>query len=310
MAKVSVIIPVYGVEKYVERCARSLFEQTLDDIEYLFIDDCSPDKSIDIIKKVLEDYPNRMNQVIFHRMGHNSGQAAVRKWGIQNVTGDYTIHCDSDDWVKADMYETMYNAAIAQNADVVVCDYTEFGVDWTRNKIAFPKLRGDLDNKLRSWDCAGQIWNKLFKTSIYHKDIIIPENNMGEDMAWVYQMLYYCKKVVYIQRHFYQYYVNEDSICRVKDPEKIYSNFLQTCANARIVTDFYLSHSTDIDTLRVVDRTRYQERDKIVRIIKTDKKYRYAWKTSFPDLNWRIIFHKEFSIREKIKTILILIGIY
>ena len=81
MPKVSVIIPVYGVEKYIERCARSLFEQTLDDIEYLFIDDCTPDKSVDILKHVLEEYPQRKSQVVIHRMEKNSGQAAVRKWG-------------------------------------------------------------------------------------------------------------------------------------------------------------------------------------------------------------------------------------
>ncbi len=105
MPKVSVIIPVYGVEKYIERCARSLFEQTLDDIEYLFIDDCTPDKSIEMLKQVLEDYPHRKPQVVIHRMEQNSGQAAVRKWGMQNAIGDYVIHCDSDDWVELTMYE-------------------------------------------------------------------------------------------------------------------------------------------------------------------------------------------------------------
>lgn len=83
MPKVSIIVPVYGVEKYIERCCRSLFEQTLDDIEYLFIDDCSPDRSIEILKKVLDEYPHRKNQVHIHRMGKNSGQAAVRKWGMR-----------------------------------------------------------------------------------------------------------------------------------------------------------------------------------------------------------------------------------
>ena len=68
MPKVSVIVPVYGVEIYIERCARSLFEQTLDDIEYLFIDDCTPDRSIEILKQVLEDYPQRKTQTIIHRM--------------------------------------------------------------------------------------------------------------------------------------------------------------------------------------------------------------------------------------------------
>ena len=123
MPKVSIIVPVYGVEKYIERCARSLFEQTLDDIEYLFIDDCTPDKSIEILKNVLKDYPQRKDQVIIHRMEKNSGQAAVRKWGMIKATGDYTIHCDSDDWVDVTMYEKMYNKAIEEKSDLVICDF-------------------------------------------------------------------------------------------------------------------------------------------------------------------------------------------
>lgn len=105
MPKVSIIIPVYGVEKYIERSARSLFEQTLDDIEYLFIDDCTPDKSVEILKRVLEEYPHRKSQVVIHRMEQNSGQAKVREWGMRNATGEYVIHCDSDDWVDMHMYE-------------------------------------------------------------------------------------------------------------------------------------------------------------------------------------------------------------
>ena len=123
MPKVSVIIPVYRTEKYIERCVRSLFNQTLDEIEYLFIDDCSPDNSIKILNNVLEDYPHRKEQVIIHRMSRNSGQAIVRNWGMQNATGEYVIHCDSDDWGDADMYRAMYDKAVEEHSDVVICDY-------------------------------------------------------------------------------------------------------------------------------------------------------------------------------------------
>ena len=123
MPKVSVIIPVYAVEKYIERCARSMFEQTLDDIEYLFVDDCTPDRSIEIFRQVLEKSPHRKSQVTIHRMEQNSGQAVVRKWGMQNATGEYIIHCDSDNWVEVDMYRSMYEKAIEEDADVVICDH-------------------------------------------------------------------------------------------------------------------------------------------------------------------------------------------
>ena len=103
--KVSVIIPVYGVEKYIERCAISLFEQTLDSIEYIFINDCTPDKSIDILKGIIAKYPKRAPHVRILNMLRNSGQAAVRITGLKNTKGNYIAHCDSDDWVDKNFYE-------------------------------------------------------------------------------------------------------------------------------------------------------------------------------------------------------------
>lgn len=79
MTKVSVVIPIYMVEKYIERCARSLFEQTLDDIEYLFINDCTPDSSMNILARVIEDYPKRKFQTRILEMPTNGGLAAVRR---------------------------------------------------------------------------------------------------------------------------------------------------------------------------------------------------------------------------------------
>ena len=123
MVKVSVIIPVYGVEKYIERCAKSLFEQTLHDIEYLFIDDCSPDNSIKILESLLDSYPSRKANTRILKMSTNSGQAAVRMRGMKEATGEYLIHCDSDDWVDHQMYEKMYNYAKSNDYDMVWCDY-------------------------------------------------------------------------------------------------------------------------------------------------------------------------------------------
>ena len=122
--KVSVIIPVYGVEKYIEQCARSLFEQTMQEgIEFIFIDDCSPDRSIGILKEVLKEYPHREPQVKIIRHSENQGSGGTRRTGVENATGEYVIHCDSDDWVEPDMYETLYRKAAKEDADIVGCDY-------------------------------------------------------------------------------------------------------------------------------------------------------------------------------------------
>ena len=121
--KVSVVVPIYGVEKYIERCARSLFEQTLEDIEYIFINDASPDSSIDILKKSLEDYPQRKAQVRIINQPYNMGAAKAREVGIKASTGEYNIHCDSDDWMELNAYEQLYNHAKNNDCDVVIGKY-------------------------------------------------------------------------------------------------------------------------------------------------------------------------------------------
>ena len=135
--KVSVCIPVYGVEKYIERCARSLFEQTMrDGIEFIFVNDCTPDKSIEILEKVLAEYPHRKKQTQIINHEKNSGLVAARKTGLAHATGEYIIHCDSDDWVELNMYEKMYHAAKAADADMVYCDYVKELPDNTIRKYS------------------------------------------------------------------------------------------------------------------------------------------------------------------------------
>lgn len=102
MITVSICVPVYGVERYIERCARSVFEQTYDNIEYIFVDDCSPDHSIDILKNVIEEYPARKPNVRIVRHEHNRGLAAARNTAIDNAGGDFVLHIDSDDYIPSD----------------------------------------------------------------------------------------------------------------------------------------------------------------------------------------------------------------
>ena len=122
--KVSVIIPVYGVERYMGRCARSLFAQTMTrGIEFIFVDDCTQDRSIEILRNTLEEYPERHAQVTILKHSSNKGLAATRKTGVRAARGEYIIHCDSDDWVEPDMCRLMYEEAKRSDADMVVCNY-------------------------------------------------------------------------------------------------------------------------------------------------------------------------------------------
>lgn len=235
MPKVSVIIPVYMVEKYIERCARTLFEQTLDDIEYLFIDDCTPDKSMDILKQVLNEYPYRKDQVIMHRMERNSGQAEVRKWGILNAKGDFIIHCDSDDWVDIHMYESMYNKAIMDNSDVVISDFSitdGYNVNIHISGCHAYSPKQFIENCLFQRD-AWSLWNKLFNRKVY-SNIEFPSSSMGEDLATTIQLFMNVTKLSYISKSYYHYFQNSTSTIHQKSEAAVLRRFHQLLENTNI----------------------------------------------------------------------------
>lgn len=246
MPKVSVIIPVYGVEKYIERCANSLFAQTLDSLEFIFIDDCTPDNSIEILNKIVEE--NRLHiaemgwTVKIVRMPTNSGLAAVRQHGVQLATGDYVIHCDSDDWVTTDIYERLYNKAIETNADISMCrtcrtdgvihNFDPY-VRFTNDKVKY------MNWMLQGKGVSRSLCVKLIKRTLYTDNpFVYPVADMGEDETVSLQAIYYANKYVLINEPLYYYYINPVSITRTINIELIVKRFLGKKANLEIVEKF------------------------------------------------------------------------
>ncbi len=220
MPKVSVIIPVYNAEKYIEKCARSLFEQTLDDIEYIFVNDCTPDNSIQILKNVLEEYPLRKAQVKILNHEQNQGQAGARTTGMKAMTGEFMIHCDPDDWVDLDLYEKMYNKAISECADIVVCD-----IKWVYyNRIIYNKINIKYNNGntlLKNYfrnSIGVSLVNKLIKSELIIKYHIYPfvGINAGEDLNVSLRVFFYSNKITKIEDTFYYYLQNPKSISHQK----------------------------------------------------------------------------------------------
>ena len=232
--KVSVIVPVYGVEGFIERCARSLFDQTLEDIEYLFIDDCTPDKSIEVLKSLLDEYPRRKEQVVIHRMEKNSGQAAVREWGMQNATGEYIIQCDSDDWIDTDMYRSMYDKAVESDADFVVCNYCESDGNEVKDVIRgshTEDAKAFFENIISQKD-QWSLCNKLFRRSLLKEDLIYPKYAMGEDYVLCLQLVWNSSKMAYIDKTYYYYYINEQSLTKSVSIDAIERRYYQSVGNA------------------------------------------------------------------------------
>lgn len=209
--RISVIVPIYGVERYIERCARSLFEQSLTEgIEFIFVNDATPDHSVEILEQVLADYPLRQNQTIILHNEKNSGVAVTRQRGMSVVRGDYVIHCDSDDWVEPNMYELMLQAAESKNADIVICDYYEnLKTAQIHKKVAMNDTDTTLDfiNKLILDNIQSFQWNKLVKRELYDKVTpwYIPGLDMLEDRTLLLRLAYYSTKNTYLQIPLYHY---------------------------------------------------------------------------------------------------------
>lgn len=310
MPKVSIIIPVYGVEKYIERCARSLFEQTLDDIEYLFIDDCTPDKSVEILKHVLEEYPQRKNQVVIHRMEQNSGQAKVREWGMRNATGEYIIHCDSDDWVDIHMYEKMYKKSVSADYDIVVCDYYESdGTSQIINKEYIPDKVEETMSSILLKKTHSVLWNKLVKKSIYNNKIIYPIANNAEDYALLVQLAYHSKSFGYVNEPLYFYYYNTSSLTKVMTNENLINRFNQSMFNIGIVETFLrqnqslAKYSDELDCIKVIEK-------EILISSSFNKTLYKKWIDAYKEIFPRILLNNKITLRRKLRFIGVKYRIY
>ena len=233
MVKVSVCIPVYGVEKYIERCARSLFEQTMTDgIEFIFVNDCTKDNSIEILEKVLEEYPHRKEQVKIIHHEKNRGLVAARNTGLEHATGDYIIHCDSDDWVDPNMYEEMYNKAIETDADMVYCQIMSHGfkkqphIGYQENIVS---AKNYIISMLKCQSHTGLVLKLIKKSIAISSQIHIPDCIcMHEDTLRTVQMAYQCKKVAFASNVYYHYQFNNTSISNSKWRRHDFESIKQT----------------------------------------------------------------------------------
>lgn len=240
MPRVSVIIPVYGVERYIERCAVSLFEQTLEDMEIIFVDDCSKDSSIEVLQNVLSRYPNRKSQTNIVHHTTNQGLPVARQTGLKYATGEYIAHCDSDDWVDINMYMMMYQKAKMEGADIVTCGYYQ-GDENIRNTRYVEDFK-DKDSMIAAMlthSTPVSVWNKLIKRSLYSDDdIVYPRNNFGEDFALMIQLVNRSRVFAHINMPLYYYYSNQSSITKQRTPESLYKNWKDMSINTQIVLDY------------------------------------------------------------------------
>lgn len=212
--KVSVIVPIYGVESYIERCVRSLMEQTYTNCEYIFVDDCTLDASIDILKRTLDDYPVRKKCTIIVQNDVNKGLPQTRKHGFQYATGDFIANVDSDDFVEADYIESMVNALDVQT-DLVWCSYFQDNgagaVEVIDNMPSKGHSSETIISEILSWQIHSSVWSKLVRYEIYQQ-IMFPSYGYLEDMATTIQTVSLAKHISFCNKPTYHYCYNPNSM--------------------------------------------------------------------------------------------------
>lgn len=205
--RVSVIVPIYKVERFIVKCADSLFSQTMDDVEFIFVDDASPDSSMKLLEECIRRHPEREGQIRILTHPENKGLPAARNTGLAVATGEYVFHCDSDDFVEPDMLETLYHVATEKNADIVWCDWW---LSFERNERYMKQPGYDSPMEALKAMLAGlmkfNVWNKLVRRSLYTENgISFPAGyGMGEDMTMML-LFAVAGKVAYVPEAFYHY---------------------------------------------------------------------------------------------------------
>lgn len=305
MPKVSVVIPIYGVEKYIERCAVSLFEQTLHDIEFVFVDDCTPDHSIEILKQVIEKYrpcfEEKNYAVRIERMSSNSGLPTVRRHGVSLCSGEYVTHCDSDDWVAPNMYELLYKEAKRTDADMVMCGYNMtdgakvYNV-YYHHETDKQKLVSNLLTLKESWS----VWNKLCRRSMYDDTLIYPTLSMGEDMVLTLQLVLKAERIAVVNEALYNYFYNPESITNVQSEASRYKHWKESAKNAEIVLSVF--KSCDLADAYVAELVylRYLQKMLAGNLV-LSKKYCKEWLEMFSEVNLKTFKLSEISFNEKLK---------
>lgn len=216
MPKLSIIVPVYNVKLYIDKCITSILDQTYHDFELILVDDGSVDGSGD----VCETYAKLDLRVqVYHQA--NQGQAVARNFAIGKANGDYIGFVDSDDWIQPEMFEYMMTAAKDKNADVVVCRLQTVSEDGNvidvlgyEESLMMDKIKATeeilRDNNMQSFPV-----NKIYKKSLFN-GLRFPSNRFFEDTAIIYKVIYNANLILTIPYIGYNYRFNPNSTCHNK----------------------------------------------------------------------------------------------
>jgi len=292
---ITVIVPIYKAEDYIERCARSLFEQTFDSIEYVFVDDCSPDNSIRILQRLAVCYPGRTDAVRFVRHKENEGVAAARNSGLRAAGGDYIIYCDGDDWMELEAIEKMYKEAILTGADIV---WTDFYYTYPNHEtLSVQKCEMEKMECIKALLCEkmhGAVWNKLIKRDLYDKNNIrfLVGLNIWEDLRVNVQLFFSAQSVSYLPEAFYHYVqYNAESLCAGSVSAIVHD----TIGNAEDIIKFLNRNNISEEVNMQVNFLKLAAKRNL--LVTTSRHAFLQWRLIYPEADRYILSYKVLPLR-------------
>lgn len=297
--KVTIIIAVYNCEKYIKTCARSLFEQTLDSIEYIFVNDATPDDSMIILNSIIEEYPDRKPFVNIINLEKNGGVSNARRIGIEIASGEYVIHADSDDWVDRDMYERLYKKAKETDADIVGCNFRH---EFTDQQYDFHQQYANSIEENISRLINGRIFPSLCtsltrRSLIVEKGVLFPvELNMGEDLFFNLQLYLHAKKIVSMDWAPYHYRHTDSSSCVQRTRKSIDSDIAIAGEIEKLMREQKLYEKYEND----IEFRKFYSKLPLIQDLRNEILYK-EWLSIYPETNNNIWQYEQIDWKQKIE---------
>lgn len=235
MPKISVIITVYNVEKYLSRCLDSVVNQTFKDLEIICVNDGSTDNSAEI----LDRYASKDKRIIIINQ-KNGGLSAARNTGLRHASGQYIGFVDSDDWIDIDYYECLIGLAEKNNADIVMAGMRVVDQDNIYDNTTPNMVTNNFVKKIKNLPNGG-INDKLLKSELF-QGLEFPVGRYYEDNVVLLKVMYYSKIVVFTNSVSYYYFMNQSGICRTTNNDIVKHKIQDRLYSARSMMDFAKEH--------------------------------------------------------------------
>lgn len=287
--KVSIIIPIYNVEKFIKKCAISLLEQTYPNIEYIFVNDASTDRSFHELQSITSKYNSRNTIIINNDL--NKGSSATRNEGLNIATGEFINFCDSDDWVEPHAIEEMVTKALTTDADIIVTPFytntfnKEKTLNFKSNEIA------NL-NKIPIDFLHFSLCNKLIKTSLIkeHSNYSISGIDCWEDLSVISRLYALEPKVVLLNTPFYHYRKYEYKSLTSDSHERQLNDRLQY---ADFLSIWFKEKHLEQKYAQFLNHLKFTAK---IKMLRTSPRQFHRWKTTYPESNKYIMSYTDIPL--------------